>query len=117
MSAGLGCVVVMTITPWFARVVSPVCAAQPGARLRFGAMLDCRRCRRRERGRFRSAAGRTTQRARRALAESGSIGGGEAAKLDEAEAGCDLGHGWRVAGRRRQYPARLEQAQPAQVAI
>src|SRR5262249_26278725 len=47
----------------------------------------------------------------------GSIGGGEAAKLDEAESGCDLCHGWRVAGRRRQYPACLEQAQRAQVAI
>src|SRR5262245_20490510 len=64
-----------------------------------------------------SASGRTPQRVRRALAESGSIDGGEAAKLDEAEAGCDLRHRWRAAGRRRQYPARLEQAQPAQVAI
>src|SRR5262245_65900269 len=117
MSAGLGCVVVMTITPWLARIVSPVGAAQGGARLRFAARLDFRRCRRRERGRFMSDSGRTTQRVRRALAESGSIGGGEAAKLDEAEAGCVLGHGWRVASGRGQDPARVEQAQPAQVAI
>src|SRR5262249_52400582 len=58
-----------------------------------------------------------TQRVRRAFAEGGSISDRKTAKLGEAEVGCDLGHGWRVAARRCEYPACLEQAQRAQVTI